>query len=134
MTLPHGLSGALTGAALGLALIAAGCAARESGIRDHGEFRRVATSSALDSARGPAELAECFRDRAALLPMSEFRAEGDSTVYRLRGFGFSFEEIVFAPRPGGGTRATIRLAPNLDGSWHADFERDRGAALRLCAA
>ena len=118
-----------------LALLASACAAGDAGIRDPDTFQKVALRTEVSSRQDYAELARCFEDRAALLPMTSFIADpsGPAITYRLRGFGFSFEEIRFAPASGGGSTATALLAPNLDGNWRRDFDADRLAPLRACA-
>jgi len=79
-------------------------------------------------------VARCFEDRAALLPMSSFIADAAAgqTTYRLRGFGFTFEEITFEAMPTG-SRAIVLIAPNVNAKWREDFARDRGAVLSACA-
>jgi hypothetical protein len=87
------------------------------------------------SSRGAEEVAACFEARATLLPMSTF-ADDPATggkVYRLRGFGLTFEEILFMPEAGGWSIARVLIAPNLDARWRDGFERDRGAVLVACA-
>ncbi|MDX2235893.1 MAG: hypothetical protein NW200_15440 [Hyphomonadaceae bacterium] len=121
--------------ALALALSTAACATTNpTGVRDPDEFRRVAQRTVIESALPYADVARCFEDRAALLPMSSFIADeaAERTTYRLRGFGYTFEEIAFEAAPGG-SRATVLMAPNLNTRWREDFARDRGAALALCA-
>jgi hypothetical protein len=122
--------------ALVLGLVTAGCATTDrSGIRDPDQFRQVAERRIIESVRSHTDVARCFEERAALLPMSTFIADEPSqqTTYRLRGFGFSFEEILFEATPTG-SRATILMAPNLNAKWRDDFARDRGAVLSACAA
>lgn len=121
---------------IALALLTTACATPDrAGVRDQEVFRQVANQTILDSARPAADVARCFEDRAALLPMSSFvqGAASDGTTYRLRGFGFTFEEIDFQTAPSG-SRMTIFLAPNVNAKWLADFERDRAAPPRACAA
>lgn len=120
-------------AAIGL-LLAACASADKAGIRDPEDFRRVARQVEFASPLPPADVARCFEERAALLPMSVVRPGDDASrwTYRLRGYGFTFEEIDFAAAAGGST-ITTRLAPNLDRRWQRDFERDRLAPLRRCA-
>ncbi len=119
---------------LALGLAAAGCATQDrSGIRDPDDFRLMAERTTIDSARPHGDVARCFEARAALLPMSSFTAEEGRTIYRLRGFGFTFEEIHFEETPTG-SRVTILMAPNLNAKWRRDFARDRAAPLEACAA
>jgi len=121
---------------LALGLVTAGCATTDrSGIRNPDTFRQVAERSVVESARPYTDVARCFEDRAALLPMSSFIADAPSgrTTYRLRGFGFTFEEITFETTPTG-SRATVLMAPNVNAKWREDFARDRGAVLNACAA
>lgn len=118
-----------------LALTLAGCATPDrAGVRNPEFFRKVATQTAIDSARPAIDVARCFEERATLLPLSRFERKGApaKTTYRLRGVGFTFEEIDFDATPGG-SRMTIFIAPNVDAKWRADFARDRGAALEACA-
>jgi len=121
---------------LALALTTAACATPDkAGVGNPDFFRKVATQTEVVSNRPAAELARCFEERAILLPMSRFasdKATGRS-IYRLRGFGYTFEEIDFDPTPDG-SRVTIFIAPNVDDKWRADFARDRGAPLSACAA
>jgi hypothetical protein len=119
-----------------LGLVCTGCATTErTGVRDPEEFRQVAERSFVESVLPYTDVARCFEDRAALLPMSSFIADqaAQRTTYRLRGFGFTFEEIIFEATPAG-SRATILMAPNLNAKWRADFARDRGDVLTACAS
>lgn len=121
---------------LALSLIAAGCATPDrAGVRNPEFFRQVAKQIQIDSRRPYAEFARCFEAQAALLPMSNFSDDEASqrSTYRLRGFGFTFEEIDFSAT-NGGSRATIFLAPNLNAKWLKDFARDRQGPLEACAA
>ncbi len=123
--------------ALGLASSIAGCATRESGVRDPVRFREIAEITEISSLIPPDKLAACFEDTAALLPMSVFRTDPATGVvsYRLRGFGYTFEEIDFFPGADPvGTQITVRLAPGVNAKWRRDFERDRMAPLQACAA
>lgn len=119
-----------------LALLTTACATPDrAGVRNPEFFRQVATQTTLESARPAAEVATCFEAHATLLPLSEFvRQEAAGlTTYRLRGFGYTFEEIDFQTAANG-SRMTIFIAPNLNAKWREDFERDRGAPLRDCSA
>jgi hypothetical protein len=119
-----------------LCLMVTACAAPDSaGVRDPALFRQVALQSTVDSPGPYTDVARCFEDQAALLPMTSFIPDeaAGRTTYRLRGFGYTFEEIEFA-RTATGSQATIFIAPNLNDRWHQDFERDRGATLNACAA
>lgn len=125
--------------ALGIASSVAGCATRESGVRDPVRFREIAETTEFSSAAAPEALARCFENNAALLPMSDFRADAGSAAvtYRLRGFGFTFEEIDFfadGESNPAGSRVVVRLAPGVNAKWRRDFERDRMTPLRNCAA
>lgn len=118
-----------------LALTLAACATPDrAGVRNPEFFRQVATETTVESNRPAGEVARCFQERATLLPMSRFVADEASgrTTYRLRGFGYTFEEIDFDPASTG-SRITIFIAPNVDERWRADFVRDRGAPLNACA-
>lgn len=120
--------------AAALTMAVAGCATRESGIRDPERFRTVAERTTLVSSRAHTDVAGCFRDTAALLPMTTFVEVSDTrTTYRLRGYGFTFEEIDFDAAPGG-TEVTVMLAPGVNPRWRRDFARDRLEPLRACAA
>lgn len=122
--------------ALPLVAALAACApASESGIADPDVFRATATGPVVASSRTAADVAACFEARAALLPMSDFAddAATGGKVYRLRGFGRTFEEILFVPEAGGGSTARVLIAPNLDATWREGFERDRGTTLEACA-
>lgn len=121
---------------IALALTAAGCATPDrAGVRNPEFFRKVATQTTLDSSRPAIDVARCFEERATLLPLSSFdRSTAPAkTTYRLRGVGFTFEEIDFDATPSG-SRMTIFIAPNVNVKWRADFARDRGAVLEACAA
>lgn len=121
---------------IALALMSTACALPDrAGVRNPEFFRQVATQSSIEGARPSADVARCFEERAALLPTSSFVRDdaAGATTYRLRSFGFTFEEIDFRPTAGG-SRVTIFIAPNVNAKWHEDFERDRGAPLRACAA
>ncbi|MBI1188941.1 MAG: hypothetical protein GC206_16670 [Alphaproteobacteria bacterium] len=118
-----------------MAIALTGCATRESGIRDPERFRAIAERTELTSARAHDEVAACFRDTAALLPMSDFIDTAPNVVtYRLRGFGYTFEEIDFAAAPGNGARITVLMAPGVNARWRHDFARDRLAPLDACVA
>ena len=116
-----------------VALMAA-CTAPESGIRSPAEFAERANRTEVTSARPALTVARCFQDTAALLPFSSMLtdADGKGATYRLRGYGFSFEEIRFRPAAAG-SLATVLVAPGVNARWMADLERDRLAALRACA-
>ena len=123
--------------ALSLAAALAACApAPEAGIADPDTFRATASGPVVTSRRSATEVAACFEARAALLPMSTVTADPATggAVYRLRGFGRTYEEIIFAPAAGGGSTARVLIAPNLDAKWREGFERDRGRPLQACAA
>jgi hypothetical protein len=113
---------------LPLALAAAACATPDSaGVGDPASFRRVAAQSSIESTHPALEVAQCFQAQATLLPMTRFSTTSASLVtYRLRGFGFTFEEIDFEAAPGG-SRMTVFIAPNVNARWREDFERDRSA-------
>jgi hypothetical protein len=119
-----------------LVLALSGCVATESGVRSPARFQDIAERTQIDSALSPAAVARCFEDHAALLPMTAFvpTHEGPGVLYRLGGFGFSFEEIEFAPSADGGSAITIKLAPGVNARWRRNFERDRFAVVSRCAA
>lgn len=124
-------------ASLSAACLLAACATPDkAGVRDPAMFPLVAERSVVTSDRDYVELARCFETRGEFLPMTRFISaeSGDAELYRLRGFGFTFEEIAFAGRPGGGSEATVLLAPNLNSKWRADFAKDRLAPLEACAS
>lgn len=117
------------------ALTITACATPDrAGVRNPEFFRRVATQSTIESQLPPTEVARCFEARATLLPMSRFEFDEPSgrTTYRLRGFGYTFEEIDFEQTQTG-SRMTIFVAPNVNARWREDFARDRGAPLNQCA-
>jgi hypothetical protein len=122
--------------ALSLAAALAACGpAREAGVADPDVFRATASGPAVASSRSATEVAACFEARAVFLPMSSFAADPATggAVYRLRGFGRTYEEVVFAPETGGGSTARVLIAPNLDATWREGFARDRGRTLEACA-
>jgi hypothetical protein len=121
---------------LALSLLATACATPDrAGVRNPEFFRKVAVQTEVESTRSYAEVARCFEAQAALLPLSVFVTDdaGSRITYRLRGFGYTFEEIEFAATPNG-SRATVFIAPNLNAKWHEDFAKDRDAPLKACAA
>lgn len=123
--------------AIALTLLATACAtAKESGIRDPQRFRAIAETTRLTSTQAPEKVARCFEDQAALLPMTRFIKDEatNTTTYRLRGYGYTFEEIDFVARADGGAEITTFLAPGVNAKWRADFEAGRLAVLRGCAA
>lgn len=127
---------ARTRALLGLAMLLPimGCAAREAGLRGAAAFDAQAVASVIRSARNAQDLAACFEARGGFLPFSRFTPlPGGGRLYRLEIAGWRFEEIAITPVPGGGAQATVRLAPNLDGRWHATLAQDRLAPLAHCA-
>ncbi|ESQ73994.1 hypothetical protein [Asticcacaulis sp. AC402] len=118
-----------------LAIALTGCATPDrAGVRNPEFFRKVATQTSLESPLAAKVVAACFEEKADLLPMSKFTRDEASgrTTYRLRGFGFTFEEIDFEDTVSG-SRMTIFIAPNVDSKWRKDFERDRGNPLKACA-
>lgn len=120
---------------LALLSLLAACAAPESGIRDPKDFAARAERTEITSAKPPLALARCFQDTATLLPFTTLLtdADGKGATYRLRGYGYSFEEIRFRPGTGKGTQATVRLAPGVNQKWRDDFAADRLGPLRRCA-
>ncbi|MCA3694717.1 hypothetical protein [Aquidulcibacter sp.] len=123
--------------AIALTVLATACAtAKESGIRDPERFRAIAETSTLTSTSAPEKVARCFEDRAVLLPMTTFNKDEASgtTTYRLRGYGYTFEEIDFVANQDGGSVITTFLAPGVNAKWRSDFEVGRLAVLRSCAA
>lgn len=118
-----------------LSIFAAACATPDkAGVRNPEFFRQVASKTMIESAKPYTDVASCFENTAELLPLSRFARDDEATrtTYRLRGFGYTFEEIDFEEIQGG-SRITTFIAPNLDDKWLQDFARDRGAALSLCA-
>ena len=119
-----------------LAAALGACAAPETGIRSPEKFAAVAETTVVNSKLEHTAVARCFEERATLLPTSTFSdyPEAGETVYRLRPYGYSFEEISFKYRGNGGSVATVRIAPNLNAKWMADFRKDRFEVLLACAA
>ncbi|MDX2222370.1 MAG: hypothetical protein SFV21_06460 [Rhodospirillaceae bacterium] len=117
------------------ALFLTACAAKESGIRDPIRFREVAERTVIMSVRSTENLIACFRENAILLPTTEFIPgdDVDSTLYRLRPFGFTFEEIMFRPAADGGSTAELLLAPGVNARWRRDLELGRLQPLLNCA-
>lgn len=123
--------------ALTIAAGLAACApAPEAGVADPDQFRATANGPIVESARPPAEVAACFEARAMLLPLSSFADDPETggRIYRLRGFGRTYEEIRFSPDSQGGSSAQVLIAANLSPKWQQDFARDRGAMLEACAS
>lgn len=123
--------------ALTIAAGLAACApAPEAGVADPDQFRATATGPVVTSARPAADVASCFEARATLLPMSSFADDPQTggKIYRLRGFGRTYEEIFFSPDSQGGSAAQVLIAANLSPKWRQDFARDRGAMLEACAS
>jgi hypothetical protein len=89
--------------------------------------------TSLSGSRDAVQAAQCFEDRAKLLPMSTFSRDASTTTFtcRLRVADLWFEEIRIMPE-GGGSRAEWRIAPNLDAKWLDQLERDRMGPLRQC--
>lgn len=116
------------------ALVAACATPDKAGVRNPEFFRQVANKTLIESSKPYTDVASCFEETAALLPMSSFiqDEEATRTTYRLRGFGYTFEEIDFEETQGG-SRITTFIAPNLNDKWLQDFARDRGAFLSSCA-
>lgn len=120
-----------------LVVIASGCATPDkAGVRNPEWFAKVAERSVVTSNRPFQQVAQCFEENAELLPMTQFINSGDQPLvtYRLRGFGFTFEEIAFEAAADGGSIATVLIAPNLNDRWRADFLQDRLEPLQACAA
>lgn len=120
-----------------LALVVSGCATPDkAGVRHPEWFAKVAERSVAISDRPFQQVAQCFQKNAELLPMTEFVGSADQSLvtYRLRGFGYTFEEIAFEPTSDGGSTAMVLIAPNLNDRWRADFLADRLEPLRACAA
>lgn len=123
--------------AIALTVLATACAtAKESGIRDPERFRAIAEQTSLTSKSAPESVARCFEDKAVLLPMTSFNTDQatGTTTFRLRGYGYTFEEIDFVVNQDGGSSITIFLAPGVNAKWRRDFEAGRLAVLRSCAA
>ncbi len=123
--------------ALTIAAGLAACApAPEAGVADPDQFRATATGPVVTSARPAADVAACFEARATLLPMSSFADDPQTggKIYRLRGFGRTYEEIRFSPDSQGGSTAQVLIATNLSPKWRQDFARDRGTMLQACAS
>lgn len=118
-------------------LFASGCATPDkAGVRNPEWFAKVAERSVLTSDRPFDQVAQCFERNAQLLPMTEFVGSPDQSLvtYRLRGFGYTFEEIAFEASTGGGSTATVLIAPNLNARWRYDFKQDRLEPLHACVA
>lgn len=117
-----------------LALVAlAGCASTPAGSVGYDAFMADASPTQLTGTRAAAQAAQCFEDRATFLPLSTFSRDAAtmSFSYRLRVSDLWFEEVRITPE-GAGSRAELRVAPNLDAKWLGQFERDRLAPLRQC--
>jgi hypothetical protein len=108
----------------------------EAGIADPDQFRASASGPVVASKRPAAKVAACFEARALLLPMSSFTNDPRTggKIYRLRGYGRTYEEILFVPATKGGSTATVLIAANLSPKWQQDFARDRGVMLEACAS
>lgn len=119
--------------AAGFALLAA-CTAPESGVRSPADFNARARQTEVASRRPALTVARCFQDQATLLPFSAILTDpdGKGATYRLRGYGYSFEEIRFRPAARGSV-STVLVAPGLNSRSLADLERDRLSVLRACA-
>ena len=120
-----------------VAVVASGCATPDkAGVRNPEWFAKVAERSVLKSDRPFDQVAQCFEKNAQLLPMTQFvdSADQSGVTYRLRGFGFTFEEIAFEASAGGGSTATVLIAPNLNAKWRSDFMQDRLEPLQSCIA
>ncbi len=120
-----------------LAVVTSGCATPDkAGVRNPEWFAKVAERSVVTSDRSFQQVAQCFEQNAELLPMTEFVGSADQSLvtYRLRGFGYTFEEIAFEASADGGSTATVLIAPNLNERWRSDFIQDRLEPLRACAA
>ncbi|KAA5803816.1 hypothetical protein F1654_08430 [Alkalicaulis satelles] len=98
-------------------------------------FAAMAETAHLISAHGPEAISACFEAQGDFLPGARFLSDEAAGVwlYRLRGFGTTFEEIAFTPGTAGGSAIEVRLSPGLRARWRRDFERDRLAALEACA-
>lgn len=116
-------------------LLTACVSAPKAGVSDVTLFRAQPALHVIESARSATAWSQCFRDRANLLPLSEFGDTGNpgEVRYSLRVYGESYEEIVFTPRGDAGSSAEVRLAPNLKDKWRRDFASARMAALQTCA-
>ncbi len=111
----------------------AGCAATPAGSQGVDAFVKDSTSVVLSGSRAASDAAQCFEEHAKFLPLSEF-SRGPGTAqftYRLRVTDLWFEQVRITPQ-GPGSRAELRVAPNLDARWLAQLERDRAAPLRRC--
>lgn len=120
-----------------LAVAASACANPDkAGVRNPEWFAKVAERSVVTSNQPFDQVAKCFETTAELLPMTEFVPSADQSLvtYRLRGFGYTFEEIAFEAAADGGSTATVLIAPNLNERWRADFIEDRLEPLQACAA
>lgn len=120
-----------------LTIAASGCATPDkAGVRNPEWFAKVAERSVVTSDQPFQQLAQCFEKNAELLPFTEFVGSPDQSLvtYRLRGFGYTFEEIAFEAAAGGGSTATVLIAPNLNERWRSDFTQDRLEPLQACAA
>jgi hypothetical protein len=120
----------ITGLALSLL---AGCASTPAGSAGYDTFIADASPTRLSGSRDAAQAAQCFEDRAKFLPLSTFSRDPASIAftYRLRVSELWFEEVRITP-DGTGSRAELRVAPNLDAKWVSQFEQDRALPLRQC--
>jgi pimeloyl-ACP methyl ester carboxylesterase len=122
----------LSVAVLSLAILA-GCASTEAGSRGYDAFAQEAAPATIAGSRTAAEASACFEERARFLPLSEFSRDPatDRFTYRLRAMDLWFEQVRIEPE-GSGARAEVRIAPNLNARWQAQFESDRLRPLRSC--
>jgi hypothetical protein len=113
--------------------VLAGCASAPVGSAGFDAFMADASPSRLAGSRDAAQAAQCFEDRAKFLPLSTFSRDAATSAftYRLRVSDRWFEEIRITPE-GAGSRAALRIAPNLDAKWRGQLERDRVVPLRQC--
>jgi hypothetical protein len=115
------------------AALAAGCASKPAGSAGYDAFLVEATPELWSGPRPMFEAAQCFEERGTFLPLSEFSrdAQAGSFTYRLRVSGLWFEQVRITAE-GQGSRAEVRLSPELDARWRDSFERDRIGVLRQC--
>jgi hypothetical protein len=115
------------------AALAVGCASQPAGSAGYDAFVVEAAPELWSGTRPMAESAQCFEERGKFLPLSEFSrdSQAGSFTYRLRVTGLWFEQVRITA-DGQGSRAEVRVAPNLDARWRDGFERDRFSVLRQC--
>lgn len=113
--------------------ILAGCAGTPAGSAGGAAFIADASRIRLTSSRGPAQAAQRFEDQAKFLPLSTFSRDAATATftYRRRVSDLWFEEVRIAPNRMG-SLDELRVAPNLDAKWVAQFDQDGVLPLRRC--